>query len=79
VTFIISNPTKSTVIGLKFNLRDTNNNKIILPANFSDGYFTMFPGEKKLMVADWNPSEQKTLEVIMEGYNLKSQSLFIIK
>jgi hypothetical protein len=79
IIFVVSNPTKSTAIGLKFNLHDPKSGKLILPANFSDGYFTLLPGEKKQMVAEWNPSGQKNPEVITEGYNLKSQSLFIIK
>jgi hypothetical protein len=79
VTFIVSNPTKSTIIGLKFNFRDPKSGKLVLPAGFSDGYFTLLPGEKKQMVADWNPSEIKNPEVIAEGYNLRSQSLFVNK
>jgi hypothetical protein len=47
VTFIISNPTNITAVSLKFNLRDPLTGKLILPANFTDGYFTLLPGEKK--------------------------------
>jgi hypothetical protein len=79
VTFIVSNPTKSTIIGLKFNLRDLKSGKIILPAGFTDGYFTLLPGEKKQLVADWNPSLTVNPEVVAEGYNMGSQSLFMIK
>ena len=79
VTFLVSNPTKSTTIDLKFNLRDPKSGKILLPANFSDGYFTLLPGEKKQMTVEWNHSAQKNPEVIVEGYNLKSQSLFMIR
>jgi hypothetical protein len=77
--FVVSNTAKSPAIGLKFNLRDPKSGKIILPANFSDGYFTLLPGEKKRMVVEWNSSELKNPQVITEGYNLKSQSLFVIK
>jgi hypothetical protein len=79
LTFVVSNPTKSTVINLKFNLRDPKSGKILLPANFSDGYFTLLPGEKKQIAVEWNSSGQKNPEVIVEGYNLKSQLLFSIK
>jgi len=79
VTFIVSNPGKSTAIGLKFNLRDPESKQILLPANFSDGYFTLLPGEKKQMVADWDPLRIKNPEVIAEGYNLKQRSLLVIK
>lgn len=79
VKFLVSNPTKSTTIDLKFNLRDPKSGKILLPANFSDGYFTLLPGEKKQMTVEWNHSAQNNPEVIVEGYNLKSQSLFMIR
>jgi hypothetical protein len=77
VSFVVSNPTKSTVIGLKFNLRDPKSGNIILPAYFSDGYFTIFPGEKKQMEVKWNSFDQKNAEIVVEGYNLKSQLLFV--
>ena len=79
VIFVVSNAAKSPAIGLKFNLRDPKSGKIILPANFSDGYFTLLPGEKKRMVVEWNGSDLIKPEVVTEGYNLKSQSLFVIK
>jgi hypothetical protein len=47
VSFEIMNPSRAPAIGLKFNLRDQENGKIILPAYFSEGYFTMLPGEKR--------------------------------
>jgi len=76
ITFVVTNPSESASIGLKFNLRNPVNGKIILPANFSDGYFTLLPGEKKVLVVDWNSSILKDPEIIAEGYNVKSQSLF---
>jgi hypothetical protein len=79
LTFTVLNPAKSAVIGLKFNFRDPNSGKIILPAGFSDGYFTLLPGEKREMVADWSTEDISKPEVIAEGYNLKSQSLFVIR
>jgi hypothetical protein len=79
VTFVVTNPAKSPAIGLKFNLRNTKSGKIILPANFSDGYFTLLPGEKKQIVAEWNSSELKSPEVTVEGYNVIPQSLLLIE
>jgi hypothetical protein len=75
LSFIVSNPTKTPVIGLKFNLRDQKSGKIILPANFSDGYFTLMPGEKKHMEVGWNSNAAENTEVVVEGYNLKTISL----
>jgi len=79
VTFIIENVSKLPAIGLKFNLHDPNNGKLVLPAYFSDGYFTLLPGEKRQIMAEFTNSNIKNLEVISEGYNLKYQSLLIFK
>lgn len=78
VTFAVSNPDKYPVIGLKLNLRDPESEKIILPANFSDGYFTILPGEKRQLTVDWDPSGLNITEIIAEAYNLKSQFLLKI-
>ncbi len=78
-TFIVSNHSKSTAIGLKFNLRYSGSDKLLLPAYFSDGYCTMFPGEKKQITVEWNPSEATNPVLIRDGYNLKSMFLLVIK
>ena len=75
ISFMVNNPSKAPSIGLKFNLRNPVNGKIILPANFSDGYFTLLPGEKRVLVVDWNISNFNDPEIIVEGYNVKSQLL----
>jgi hypothetical protein len=79
VTFVVSNQSKVPAIGVKLNLRNPQSGKIILPANFSEGYFTLLPGEKKHIVADWNSTFTKNTEVIGEAYNFKSQFLVLIK
>jgi len=50
-----------------------------LPANFSDGYFTLLPGEKKQILAEWKSSVNNNSEVIGEAYNFKSQAILVIK
>ena len=79
VTFVVTNQTKVPAIGIKLNLRDPYTGKIILPANFSEGYFTLLPGEQKQIAADWNSATTKNTEVIGEAYNMKSHSLVMIK
>jgi hypothetical protein len=79
LTFEVLNTSKSPAIGIKFNLQDPRSGKLIFPAYFSDGYFTLLPGEKKQIVVEWNNLNIKNMEVISEGYNLKSQALLIIK
>jgi hypothetical protein len=75
----ISNSGKIPVVGVKLNLRDPQTGKIVLPANFSDGYFTMLPGEKKQVEVEWNRSQTGSPEVIVEAYNLKRQGIAFIK
>ena len=79
LTFEVLNTSKSPAIGIKFNLHDPRSGKLILPAYFSDGYFTLLPGEKRQIVVECNNLNIKNMEVISEGYNLKSQALLIIK
>ena len=78
-TIAISNQGKVPVIGLKLNLRDPQTGKNVLPANFSDGYFTLLPNEKKLVEVEWNNSAISNPEVIVEAYNLKRQGIAIVK
>ncbi len=71
----VSNPSKVTALSLKFNLRDAASKQLILPAYFSDGYFTLLPGEKRVVSADWDESNSAAKEIVVEGYNLNSQIL----
>jgi len=77
VSFEVFNPNILSAIGLKLNLRDSKSGKAILPAYFSDGYFTMLPGEKKLIEASWDSSNTNNSQIVVEGYNVKPQVLFI--
>ena len=74
--FVVSNPAKTSAIGLKFNLLDPESSRIILPAYFSDGYFTLLPGEKRQMEVEWNSLYCNKVKVVVEGYNSKQQFLF---
>ena len=65
--FEVSNPDKNIAMNLKFNLRDRETGEIILPAYFSDGYFHLLPGEKRIIEVS-SPSEGK---ISVEGYNIE--------
>lgn len=67
----ISNPSGHTAYNLKLNLRDRNTDDIILPAYFSDGYFHLLPGEKRIV----EYSCDKEGNVSIEGYNVKRHNL----
>ena len=65
--FEVSNPDKNIAMNLKFNLRDRETGEIILPAYFSDGYFHLLPGEKRIIEVS-SPSEGN---ISVEGYNIE--------
>ncbi len=71
--FEIQNASSTTAIGIKLNLVDEKD-KIILPAYFSDGYFTLLPGEKKQMKVSYG-GVIKNLKIKTAGYNVKSTSI----
>ena len=63
----IENKSNTPVVGLKLNLTDSKNN-IILPAYFSDGYFTLMPSEKRLIDVRYS-GNMDNLKVRTEAYN----------
>ena len=69
IRFEIINPSKDMAMNLKFNLRSPETGEIILPAYFSDGYFHLMPGEKRIV----EMSSPETGEISVEGYNVESK------
>ena len=67
--FEISNAGRSIALNLKLNLREVSTGEIILPAYFSDGYFHLLPGEKRIIEVA-SPSEGN---ISVEGYNVPQQ------
>jgi hypothetical protein len=64
---MLENKSNVPAIGIKLNLVDEANN-IVLPAYFSDGYFTLLPGEQKNIMVEY-PSANKALRIKTDGYN----------
>ena len=67
--FEVMNPSKNIAMNLKFNLRSAETGEIILPAYFSDGYFHLMPGERR--VVEMSSPEAGVISV--EGYNVESK------
>ena len=67
--FEVTNSSKVTAMNLKFNLCCPETGEIILPAYFSDGYFHLLPGEKRVI----EMHAPSTGNVVVEGYNVDSQ------
>ena len=72
-TIVLQNKTNITAIGIKLNLLDDNNN-IVLPAYFSDGYFTLLPGEKKMISVSY-ASDILSVKIKVDGYNVNSTTI----
>ena len=72
----LRNPRKSVALQIKLNLRDAETGLRILPAYFSDGYFSLMPGEEKV-VAFETPRDKvlRKYVVSVEGYNVARQSI----
>lgn len=72
----IKNPTKVTALSIKLNLRNVATNERILPAYFSDGYFTLLPGESRKIAVDYSMKIASTeMKITAEGYNVKQQEI----
>ena len=80
IVFKLTNKSKYMAISTKLNVRNAKTNERILPAYFSDGYFTLMPGEEKEITLDYPKQETSdNMKVTAEGYNVKKQDLFMIK
>jgi Exo-beta-D-glucosaminidase Ig-fold domain/Glycosyl hydrolases family 2/Glycosyl hydrolases family 2, TIM barrel domain/Glycosyl hydrolases family 2, sugar binding domain len=70
----IKNPSNVAAIALKLNLGDSKTGERVLPAFFSDGYFTLFPGEEKIVQMEFfDNSVDNQFYVSVEGYNVQRQ------
>ena len=72
----LRNPRESVALQIKLNLRDAETGLRILPASFSDGYFSLMPGEEKV-VAFESPQDQTLRKYVVsaEGYNVVRQDI----
>ncbi|MGB4577511.1 MAG: glycoside hydrolase family 2 TIM barrel-domain containing protein [Paludibacter sp.] len=75
--FELTNNSTIPAIGLKPGLRSSKTGERILPAIFSDGYFTLLPHETRRLSVNYNATESVRLTI--EGYNVASRNLIIIK
>ncbi|MBD0779625.1 glycoside hydrolase family 2 [Maribacter sp. ANRC-HE7] len=72
----VKNPSEAIALALKLNLRNSATNERILPAYFSDGYFSLLPGEEKVLFFECDKADlPDDLKITAEGYNVDSQTL----
>jgi len=77
IVFELSNNSSFPVLGIKLGLRDVRSDKRILPAIFSDGYFTLLPDETRRISVGYKRSGPVSISV--EGYNFNNQNLITLK
>jgi mannosylglycoprotein endo-beta-mannosidase len=75
-TIAISNPGKETAFFLRLKFTDWKNEQI-LPSFFSENYFTLLPGESKIIDLDYSATGKENTEqgtkLVVEGWNVPSQ------
>jgi hypothetical protein len=77
IEFEVTNNSNTPAIGIKLNLRNNATNERILPAYFSDGYFTLLPGESKIIKFDC--IYPGTMNITTDGYNVINKTIISIK
>jgi len=74
--FSVTNSTKVMAVSIKLNVRDSKTGKRVLPAYISDGYFTLLPGETKVIQADCQTDNLPALvKISAEGSNVPLQDI----
>ena len=66
----LKNSSTNMALGVKLNLKNSQTGKYVLPALFSDGFFSLLPNEERtIQLIDCK--EMKMSEILIEGINLK--------
>ena len=73
VRFEVSNPSRSTALAVKFNVRSAATGEAVLPAYISEGYIHLLPNEKRVVEAEYAAREDVVISA--EGYNLERCTL----
>lgn len=74
----LTNNGGSVALTIKLNLRNAENRAAVLPTIFSDGYFSIMPGETKVVEYECNAEQlSKQMCISAEGYNIDQISFNI--
>jgi hypothetical protein len=69
-SFTVENNSRIPAYAVKLNLTDSKTGETILPAYFSDGYFNLLPGEKRVISVEYPAEIVDKVEISVTGYNL---------
>jgi hypothetical protein len=67
----IENPSATPALAVKLHLREAGGRARVLPAYMSDGYFTLMPGERRVVTIDSPPRAAGSTYVSASGYNVE--------
>ncbi|TLX75633.1 glycoside hydrolase family 2 [Labilibacter sediminis] len=72
----IKNPSDVVALTLKLNLRCSETGKAVLPTYFSDGYFSLFPGEERVVTFECDKNiAPSNYYISAEGYNVERKEV----
>ena len=75
-SFSVTNPTKIMAVSIKLNVREIKSGKRVLPAYISDGYFTLLPGETRVIQAECQIDNlPASVKISAEGSNVPLQDI----
>jgi hypothetical protein len=79
ITATVTNGTTNVAFGLVFKLLNQTTDMRVLPAIYSDNYFSLLPGESKTITIQFdtgNPAASGPLQLVLNGWNVPLQPVF---
>ena len=68
--FVLTNKSEHPAVDIKMNLRSSGTDEAILPAFFSEGYFTLLPGESRIIELNAPAMPATECYISAEGFNV---------
>ena len=72
LVYEVSNTSDVPALNIKLNAVNADSKEVILPAYFSNGYFTLLPNEKRVIVLD-KRNLSATVNIRVSGYNVEEK------
>jgi hypothetical protein len=76
---VLKNSSKVIAVSIKLNVRDSKTGKRVLPAYISEGYFTILPGETRIVSIEFHPESQgSNYKITATGFNVPQQDIITL-
>jgi hypothetical protein len=75
-SFVLTNTGNTVALMIRLNLCGSDGEQI-LPVEYSDNYFHLLPGERKIVSIKWNTSDARGTEPVLRvsGFNVKDRQI----